>query len=242
VATAPADGYTLLFISTSAATNVTFYDNLPYNFLRDIAPVSGLVRSPFILTVNQNVPGKTVAEFITYAKANRGKINMASTGVGTSPHLAGELFQVMTGTKMVNVPYRGEAPAMNDLISGQAQVIFGSPAGTLPHIQSGSLRALGVTGTQRIAALPQVPSIGDTVAGYEATTFYGVGAPRNTPADIVDKLNREIRAALTSPSISARIAELGSALTMSPAEFGQLIVDETEKWGKVIRSANIKPS
>jgi tripartite-type tricarboxylate transporter receptor subunit TctC len=241
VVTSPADGYTLLFISTSAATNVTFYDNLPYNFLRDIAPVSGLVRSPFILTVSQNVPATTIAEFITYAKANPGKINMASTGVGTSPHLAGELFQVMTGTKMFNVPYRGEAPAMNDMIAGQAQVIFGSPAGTLPHIQSGSLRPLGVTGAQRIAALPQVPSIGDTVVGYEATTFYGVGAPKNTPAEIVDKLNREIKAALTSPAISARIAEFGSALTMSPAEFGQLIADETEKWGKVIRSANIKP-
>src|SRR5262245_25986544 len=243
VATAPADGYTLLFISTSAATNATFYDNLPYNFLRDIAPVSGLVRSPFILTVNNNVPAKTVAEFIAFAKANPGTINMASTGVGTSPHLAGELFQVMTGTKMVNVPYRGEAPAMNDMIAGQAQVIFGSPAATLPHVQSGALRALGVTGTQRIAALADVPPIGDTIAGYEATTFYGVGAPRSTPAEIVDKLNREINAALTSPAIAARIAELGSALLiMSPAAFGRLIADETEKWGKLIRSANIKPA
>jgi tripartite-type tricarboxylate transporter receptor subunit TctC len=241
VATAPPDGYTLLFISTSAATNVTFYDNLPYNFLRDIAPVAGLVRSPFILTVNVNVPARTVAEFIAYAKANPGKINMASTGVGTSPHLAGELFQVMTGTKMVNVPYRGEAPAMNDMIAGQAQVIFGSPAGTVPHIQSGALRALGVTGIARIGALPQVPSISETVAGYEATTFYGVGAPKNTPPEIITTLNREISAALASPAISARIAELGTALTLLPAEFGQLLVDETEKWGKLIRLANIKP-
>jgi tripartite-type tricarboxylate transporter receptor subunit TctC len=241
VVTSPADGYTLLFVSTSSATNVTFYDTLPYNFLRDIAPVAGLVRSPFILTVNVNVPATTIAEFIAYAKANPGKINMASTGIGTSPHLSGELFQVMTGTKMVNVPYRGEAPAMNDMIAGQAQVIFGSPAGTLPHIQSGALRALGVTGAQRIGALPQVPSIGETVAGYEASTFYGVGTPRNTPGEVVERLNREINAGLTSPAINARIADLGAVLTLSPAEFGQLIADETEKWGKLIRTANIKP-
>jgi tripartite-type tricarboxylate transporter receptor subunit TctC len=241
VVMSPADGYTLLFISTSAATNATFHDNLPYNFLRDIAPVSGLVRSPFILTVNLKVPAKTVAEFIAYAKANPGTINMASTGVGTSPHLAGELFQVMTGTKMVNVPYRGEAPAMNDIMAGQAQVIFGSPAGTLPHVQSGALRALGVTGGERIGALPQVPAIGETVAGYEATTFYGVGAPKGTPATIIDKLNREINAALASPAISARIAELGIALTLSPAQFGQLVADETQKWNKLIREVNIKP-
>jgi tripartite-type tricarboxylate transporter receptor subunit TctC len=242
VATAPADGYTLLFISTSAATNATFYDTLPYNFLRDIAPVSGLVRSPFLLTVNAAVPAKTVAEFMAYAKANPGKINMASTGVGTSPHLAGELFQAMAGIKMVNVPYRGEAPAMNDMMAGQAQVIFGSPAATLPHIRSGALRAIAVTGAVRMSALPEVPTIGETLAGYEASTFYGVGAPKNTPRDIVERLNREINAALTSPVISARITELGSAvLTLSPAEFGKLIADETEKWGKVIRSANIKP-
>jgi tripartite-type tricarboxylate transporter receptor subunit TctC len=241
VVTSPADGYTLLFVSTSSATNVTFYDTLPYNFLRDIAPVAGLVRSPFILTVNVNVPATTIAEFIAYAKANPGKINMASTGIGTSPHLSGELFQVMTGTKMVNVPYRGEAPAMNDMIAGQAQVIFGSPAGTLPHIQSGALRALGVTGAQRIGALPQVPSIGETIAGYEASTFYGVGVPKTTPGDIVERLNREINAGLASPAINARIADLGAVLTLSPAEFGQLIADETEKWGKVIRTANIKP-
>jgi tripartite-type tricarboxylate transporter receptor subunit TctC len=241
VVSSPADGYTLLFVSTSSATNVTFYDTLPYNFLRDIAPVAGLVRSPFILTVNVNVPATTIAEFIAYAKANPAKINMASTGIGTSPHLSGELFQVMTGTKMVNVPYRGEAPAMNDMIAGQAQVIFGSPAGTLPHIQSGALRALGVTGAQRIGALPQVPSIGETVAGYEASTFYGVGVPKTTPGDIVERLNREINAGLASPAFNARIADLGAVLTLSPAEFGQLIADETEKWGKVIRTANIKP-
>ena len=242
VATAPADGYTLLFISTSAATNATFYDTLPYNFLRDIAPVSGLVRSPFLLTVNAAVPAKTVAEFMAYAKANPGKINMASTGVGTSPHLAGELFQAMAGIKMVNVPYRGEAPAMNDMMAGQAQVIFGSPAATLPHIRSGALRAIAVTGAVRMSALPEVPTIGETLAGYEASTFYGVGAPKNTPREIVERLNREINAALTSPVIGTRITELGSAvLTLSTAEFGKLIADETEKWGKVIRSASIKP-
>jgi tripartite-type tricarboxylate transporter receptor subunit TctC len=241
VVASPADGYTLLFVSTSSATNVTFYDTLPYNFLRDIAPVAGLVRSPFILTVNVNVPATTIAEFIAYARANPGRINMASTGIGTSPHLSGELFQAMTGTKMVNVPYRGEAPAMNDMIAGQAQVIFGSPAGTLPHIQSGALRALGVTGAQRIGALPQVPSIGETVAGYEASTFYGVGVPRNTPGEVVERLNREINAGLASPAINARITDLGAVLTLSPAEFGQLIADETAKWGKLIRTANIKP-
>jgi tripartite-type tricarboxylate transporter receptor subunit TctC len=241
VVKSPPDGYTMLLVNPANGINATLYKNLSYDFIRDIAPVAGLVRSPFILTVNVNVPATTIAEFIAYAKANPGKINMASTGIGTSPHLSGELFQVMTGTKMVNVPYRGEAPAMNDMIAGQAQVIFGSPAGTLPHIQSGALRALGVTGAQRIGALPQVPSIGETVAGYEASTFYGVGAPRNTPGDIVERLNREINAGLASSAINARIADLGAVLTLSPAEFGQLIADETEKWGKLIRTANIKP-
>jgi tripartite-type tricarboxylate transporter receptor subunit TctC len=239
--TAPADGYTLLFISTSAATNATFYDNLPYNFQRDIAPVAGLLRAPFVLTVNQKVPAKTVAEFIAYAKANPGKINVASTGVGTSPHLCSELLQVMTGTRLVNVPYRGDAPAINDVIAGQAQVIFGSSPGILPHIQSGTLRALGVTGAQRIAVLPQVPPIGETVTGYEATTFYGVGAPKGTPSELVDRLNSEINAALMNPAISTRIAEFGAALRLSPTEFGELIAAETEKWAKVIKSAGIKP-
>jgi tripartite-type tricarboxylate transporter receptor subunit TctC len=239
--TAPADGYTLLFISTSAATNATFYDNLPYNFQRDIAPVAGLLRAPFVLTVNQKVPAKTVAEFIAYAKANPGKINVASTGVGTSPHLCSELLQVMTGTRLVNVPYRGDAPAINDVIAGQAQVIFGSSPGILPHIQSGTLRALGVTGAQRIAVLPQVPPIGETVTGYEATTFYGVGAPKGTPGELVDRLNSEINAALMNPAISTRIAEFGAALRLSPTEFGELIAAETEKWAKVIKSAGIKP-
>jgi tripartite-type tricarboxylate transporter receptor subunit TctC len=167
---------------------------------------------------------------------------MASTGVGTSVHLAGELLQAMAAIKMVNVPYRGEAPAMNDLIAGQAHAIFGSPAATLPHIQSGKLRAIGVTSAARMSALPDVPTIGETVAGYEASTFYGVGAPRSTPPEIVDKLNREINAGLTSPAVGARIAELGSAvLVLSPGDFGKVIAEETEKWGKVIRTANIKP-
>jgi tripartite-type tricarboxylate transporter receptor subunit TctC len=241
VVSAPADGHTLLFISTSAATNATFYNNLPYNFQRDIAPVAGLVRAPFTLTVNPKVPAKTVAEFIDYAKANPGKINVASTGIGTAPHLCSELFQLMTGTKMVNVPYRGDAPATNDVIAGQPQVIYGSSPAILPHIQSGNLRALGVTGVQRIAALPQVPPIGETVIGYEATTFYGVGAPKGTPPGIIERLNSEINKALTSPAISTRIAEFGAALLLPPGDFGKVIADETEKWGKVIKAANIKP-
>jgi tripartite-type tricarboxylate transporter receptor subunit TctC len=242
VVASPPDGYMLLFVSTSAATNATFYDTLPFNFLRDIAPVSGLVRSPFILTVNPGIPAKTVAEFVTHAKASPGQINMATTGVGTSVHLAGELFQAMAGIKMVSVPYRGEAPAMNDLIAGQAHAIFGSPAATLPHIQSGKLRAIGVTSVARMSALPDVPTIGETIPGYEASTFYGVGAPKGTPPEIVDRLNREINAGLANPAVNARITELGSAvLILSPQDFGKLIVDETEKWGRVIRAANIKP-
>lgn len=240
VVASPADGYTLLFISSSAATNASFYDKLPYNFIRDIAPVAGLVRSPFILAVNRSVPVTTVAEFIAYAKSNPGKINVASSGVGTSPHLCSELFQVMTGTKMVNVPYRGDAPAINDIIAGEPKVIFGSSLVTLPYIQSGMLRALGVTAAQRIAALPGVPSIGETVKGYEATAFWGVGAPKGTPNELIGGLNRAINSALASPAISARIVEFGTALSLSPDEFGQLVADETEKWSKVIRAANIK--
>jgi tripartite-type tricarboxylate transporter receptor subunit TctC len=242
VAGAPPDGYTLLFVSTSSATNATFYDNLPYNFLRDLAPVAALVRSPFVLAVNPAVPAKNVAELIAHAKANPGKINMATTGIGTSVHLAGELLQAMAGITVVNVPYRGEAPAINDLIAGQAHAIFGSPAATLPHVQSGALRAIAVSSAARMSALPDVATVADTVPGYEASTFYGVAAPKGTPADVVERLNREINAALASPVIAARITELGSAvLALSPADFGKLIVEETEKWGRVIRTANIKP-
>jgi tripartite-type tricarboxylate transporter receptor subunit TctC len=242
VATAPPDGYTLLFVSTSSATNATFYETLPYNFLRDLAPVSGLVRSPFVLAVNPGLPAKTVAEFIAHAKANSGTINMATTGIGTSVHLAGELLQVMAGIKVQNVPYRGEAPAMNDLIAGQAHAIFGSPAATLPHVNSGALRAIAVSSAVRMNALPNVPTVGDTVPGYEASTFYGVAAPKGTPAEVIDKLNREINAGLASPTINARITDLGSAvLSLSAPDFGKLIVEETEKWAKVIKTANIKP-
>jgi tripartite-type tricarboxylate transporter receptor subunit TctC len=242
VASAPPDGYTLLFVSTSSATNATFYETLPYNFLRDLAPVSGLVRSPFVLAVNPGVPAKTVAEFIAHAKANPGTINMATTGIGTSVHLAGELLQAMAGIKVQNVPYRGEAPAMNDLIAGQAHAIFGSPAATLPHVNSGALRAIAVSSAVRMNALPNVPTVGDTVPGYEASTFYGVAAPKGTPADVIDKLNREINAGLASPTINARITDLGSAvLSLSATDFGKLIAEETEKWAKVIKTANIKP-
>lgn len=242
VATAAPDGYTLLFVSTSSATNATFYDTLPYNFIRDLAPVAGLTRSPFILAVNPAVPAKTVAELIAHAKANPGRINMATTGIGTSVHLAGELLQAMAGIKVVNVPYRGEAPAMNDMIAGQAHAIFGSPAATLPHVNSGALRAIAVSSAVRMPALPNVPTVGDTVPGYEASTFYGVAAPKGTPSEVIDRLNREINAGLANPTINARITELGSGvMALSAADFGKLIIDETEKWGRVIRTANIKP-
>jgi tripartite-type tricarboxylate transporter receptor subunit TctC len=242
VARAAADGYTLLLVSTAHAINATLYDRLNYNFLRDIAPVAGIIRAPNVMEVNSSLPPKSVSEFLAYAKANPGKVNYASGGNGTAQHLSGELFKMMTGVAMVHVPYRGDAPALTDLIGGQVQVMFGSIPPSLEHIRAGKLRALAVTNATRSEALPDIPIVSDFVPDYEASAWYGIGAPRNTPAEIVDKLNKEINAALSDPKIKARLADLGgTVLGGSAADFGKLIADETEKWGKVIRAANIKP-
>jgi tripartite-type tricarboxylate transporter receptor subunit TctC len=242
VARAAADGYTLLLVSAAHAINATLYDRLNYNFLRDIAPVAGVIRVPNLMEVNPSLPPKSVPEFIAYAKANQGKVNYASGGNGTAQHLAGELFKIMTGVDMVHVPYRGDAPALTDLIGGQVQVMFGNMPSSIEHIRAGKLRPLAVTTAARSEALPDLPPVGDFVPGYEASTWQGLGAPGNTPAEIVDKLNKEINAALSDPKIKARLADLGgTVLSGSPADFGRLIAEETEKWGKVIRAANIKP-
>ena len=242
VVRAAADGYTLLLVSAAHAINATLYDRLNYNFLRDIAPVAGVIRVPNLMEVNPSLPPKSVPEFIAYAKANPGKVSYASGGNGTAQHLAGELFKIMTGVDMVHVPYRGDAPALTDLIGGQVQVMFGNMPSSIEHIRAGKLRPLAVTTAARSEALPDLPPVGDFVPGYEASTWQGLGAPGNTPAEIVDKLNKEINAALSDPKIKARLADLGgTVLSGSPADFGKLIADETEKWGKVIRAANIKP-
>jgi tripartite-type tricarboxylate transporter receptor subunit TctC len=239
VVRAPADGYTLLLVSSDSAISATLYDKLSFNFIRDIAPVAGIVRLPFLMLVNPSVPAKTVPEFIAYAKANPGKINMASPG--NAPHLAGELFKTMAGLNLVHVPYRGGAPALTDLISGQVQVMFLSPAASIEYIGSGRLRALAVTSATRWEGLPDLPTVVDFLPGYEASAWFGVGAPKNTPSEIIDKLNTEINAALSDPKLKARLADLGGKVLLgSSTDFGKLTADETEKWGKVIRAANIK--
>jgi tripartite-type tricarboxylate transporter receptor subunit TctC len=241
VARAAADGYTLLLASTAHAINATLYDRLSYNFLRDIAPVAGIIRVPNVMEVNPSLPPKSVSEFIAYAKANPGKVNYSSGGNGTAQHLSGELFKMMTGVVMVHVPYRGDAPALTDLIGGQVQVMFGSIPPSVEHIRAGKLRALAVTTATRSEALPDIPTVSDFVPGYEASAWYGIGAPRNAPAEVVDKLNKEINAALADTKMNARLADLGgTVLPGSPADFSKLIADDTEKWGKVIRAANIK--
>jgi tripartite-type tricarboxylate transporter receptor subunit TctC len=241
VVKAPSDGYTLLVFDASPAINTHLYDNLNFVFLRDIAPVATIVRSPLIMVINPAIPAKTVPEFILYAKANPGKINMASTGNGATPHVTGELFKIMAGVDMVHVPYRGAAPAITDLLSGQVQVLFISPLASIEHIKAGKLRGLAVTSEIRWQELPDIPAMGDFVPGFEASQWFGVGAPKSTPAAIVDKLNIEINASLADPKIKARLTELGgTAFPGSPADFGKFMADETEKWGKVIRTANIK--
>jgi tripartite-type tricarboxylate transporter receptor subunit TctC len=241
VVRAPADGHTLLLAGTSNAINATLYDKLSYNFIRDIAPIAPIVRFPYIMMVNPSVPAKTLPEFIAYAKANPGKINMASPGTGSTPHINGELFKVMTGTNMVHVPYRSAAAVMTDLLSGQVQLYFGTTASSLEYVRTGKLRALAVTIERRLDALPDIPTVGDFVPGYEASNWYGIGAPRNTPVEVIEKLNKETNAGLADPKIKARIADLGgSPLTGSPADFGRLIADETEKWGKVVKFVGIK--
>jgi tripartite-type tricarboxylate transporter receptor subunit TctC len=242
VVRAPSDGYTVLLVASVNAINATLYNKLSFNFIRDIAPVAGIVRVPNVMVVNPSVPVRTIPEFIAYAKANPGKINMASAGTGTSQHVAGELFKIMAGIDMVHIPYRGTAPALTDLLGGQVQVLFLNTAASIQYIRAGKLRALAVTSAMRLQALPDLPTVAEFLPGFEATLFYGLGAPKNTPAEIIDKLNNEINVGLTEPKIKARLAELdGTELGGSAADFGRLIEDETEKWGKVVKLANIRP-
>jgi tripartite-type tricarboxylate transporter receptor subunit TctC len=241
VVKAPPDGYTLLLVGAAAATSALLYDKLNFNLSRDIAPVAAISREPHILAVNPAVPARTVPEFIAYAKGHPGKISMASGGIGTVGHLSGELFKMMTGVNLVHVPYRGLAPALTDLLGGQVQVTFASTAPSIEHVKAGKLRALAVTTTTRSEMLPEVPTVAEFAPGYEASTWSGVGAPKGTPAEIIEKLNKEINAALADHKIKARLADLASApLVGSAADFGKLIADETEKWGNVIRTLNIK--
>jgi tripartite-type tricarboxylate transporter receptor subunit TctC len=241
VAHAPPDGYTLLMLDASAAINVTLYDKLDFNFLRDIAPVASISRAPLVMEVHPSVPARTVREFIAYAKANPGKINMASSGNGTTTHVAGELFKAMAGVDMVHVPYRGAAPATADLLAGQVQVYFTGAANVVEYIKAGRLRALAVTTATRSEALPDVPTIAEFVPGYEASTWYGVGAPKKTPPEIVERLNKEIVAAIADSKLKAHFADLGAEpLSMTSGEFAKFIVEETEKWGKVVKLTSIK--
>jgi tripartite-type tricarboxylate transporter receptor subunit TctC len=238
---AAADGYTLLLVSAAHAINATLYERLNYNFLRDIAPVAGFMRAPNVMEINPSLSAKSVPEFIAYAKASPANINMASGGNGTSQHLSGELFKMMTGLNIVHVPYRGSAPALTDLIGGRVQVMFGEMPPSIEFIKAGKLRALAVTTVTRSEALPDLPSVSDFVPGYESSAWYGVGAPKNTPVEIVEKLSKEIKAALADPKMKARLASLGgTVLDGSPSEFGMLIADETEKWAKVVKFAGAK--
>ncbi len=241
VTKAQPDGYTLLLVSSVNSWNTAIYDNLKFNFVRDIAPIANIVRTPAVMEVNPSVPAKTVPEFIAYAKTNPGKLNMATGGPGSGQHVYGELFKAMAGVDLVTVHYRGAGPALPDLIGGRAQVMFDPVASSIGYIRAGQLRPLGVTTAARIDALPDVPSIGDFVPGYEASGWDGIGGPANTPPEIVAKLNKEVNAALADPTFKARIADLGAdSFASSPAEFGKFIAEYTEKWGKVIRAANIK--
>jgi tripartite-type tricarboxylate transporter receptor subunit TctC len=238
---APADGYTLLMVGTTQAINATLYDKLNFDLIRDIAPVASVLRGPYVLVVNPSVPAKSVPEFIAYAKANPGKINIASPGNGTPAHVAGELFKMMTGVSLVHVPYRGAGPALTDLLGGQVQLTLGSIA-SIEYVRAGKLRALAVTTATRSEALPDLPAVAEFVPGYEASGWYGIGAPRNTPADIVDKLNKEINAGLADSGMKARLADLGgTVLPGSSADFGKLIAEETEKWAKVVKFSGAKP-
>ena len=236
------DGYTIAFVGPNNAISATLYEKLPFDFIRDSVPVAGTMRLTNVMVVNPAVPANNVAEFIAYAKANPGKINFASGGVGTSPHLSGELFKAMTGVNLVHVPYRGGAPALTDLLAGQVQVLFDNLPGPIGHIRTGKVRALGVTASKRVDSIPDVPTIGETVPGYEATVWYGIAAPKGTPPEIVEKLNQAVNVVLANPKLQIRLAELGGeAMPMTPAEFGKLVADETEKWAKVVKFAGIKP-
>jgi tripartite-type tricarboxylate transporter receptor subunit TctC len=238
---APADGYTLLLVTPSNAINATLYRNLRFNFIRDIAPAASVIRSPFVMVVNPSFPAKTVPEFIAYAKANPGKINFGSSSIGSGVHLAGELFKSMTGIEWVHVPYRGPAQAESDLLGGQVQVAISPLIASMEFIRTGKLRALAVTTATRSVVLPDIPAVGEFVPGYEASGWLGIGAPKNTPVEIIDRLNQEINTGLADPKLKAQFADIGGIpLTGSPGDFGKLIADETEKWAEVIRTANIK--
>ena len=242
VVNAAPDGYTLLLATVPNAVNASLYEKLSFNFIRDIVPVAGIVRVPMVILLNPSVPAATVAEFISYAKANPDKVNMASAGNGSAPHMAGELFKTMAGVNLVHVPYRGQGPALTDLLGGQVQVLFAATPGTTEYITTAKLRALAVTSASRAEMLPELKTVADFVPGYEASQWYGIGVPRNTPVEIVDKLNKEINAAIADAGMKARFAAIGGEpLGGSPAEFGKLISEETEKWGRVVRAAGIKP-
>jgi tripartite-type tricarboxylate transporter receptor subunit TctC len=242
VVRAPSDGYTLLLVTAAAAINATFYEKLSFNFIRDITAVAGIVRVPSVMVVNPSVPATTVPEFIAYAKSKPGKTTMASAGKGAPSHLAGELFKTMAGVELVHVPYRGGGPAVTDLIAGQVQVVFPTIVESIEYIRASRLRALAVTTATRSAALPDIPTVGEFLPGYEASGWFGIGAPKSTSSEVVDQLNKQINEGLADPKMKARLADLGgTVLPGSPADFGKHIAEETEKWAKVIRSANIKP-
>jgi tripartite-type tricarboxylate transporter receptor subunit TctC len=242
VVNASPDGYTLLLAGLPNAYNAALYDKLKFNFIRDVVPVAGVARGPLVMVVHPSVPAKTVPALIAYAKANPGKVNMASSGTGGGGHLAGELFKMMAGVDLVHVPYRGNGPALAALLGGQVEVLFPTLASSIAYIRAGTLRSLGVTGAMRSDAVPDLPTVGEFVPGYEVTAWYGVGAPKGTPAGVIDKLNKEIDAGLADPEMQARFADLGDVpMPMSPAAFGTLIAEETEKWGKVVKFAGIKP-
>jgi tripartite-type tricarboxylate transporter receptor subunit TctC len=242
VVRATADGYTLLLVNSQNAINATLFERLNFDFVRDIAPVAGIILTPHVIEVNPSFPAKTIPEFIAYAKANSGKISFGSAGVGSPGHVAGELFKMMTGINMIHVPYRGAAQALTDLIGGQVQVAVVTTAASIEFFRSGKLRPLATTTSLRLEILPDIPTVGEFLPGYEASGWLGLGAPRNTPTEILNRLNKEINASLAAPRIKARLADLGgTVLTGTPADFGNLIVEETEKWGKVIRANNVKP-
>ena len=242
VVNAAPDGYTLLLVNPANGINATLYEKLPFNFIRDIAPVAGIIRVPNVMEVNPAVPAKTVAEFIAYAKANPGKVNMASSGNGTSIHVSGELFKMMTRVDMLHVPYRGSAPALTDLMGGQVQVLFDNMPSSIEYLKAGKLRPLAVTTATRSQALPDVPTVAETVPGYEASAWFGLGAPKGTPAEIVDKLNAAVNAGLADPKLKARLADLGGTMMVgTPADFGKVIAEETEKWAKVVKFSGARP-
>jgi tripartite-type tricarboxylate transporter receptor subunit TctC len=235
------DGYTLLLATVPNAVNATLYENLTFNFIRDIAPVAGIIRVGMVVLVHPSVPANTLPEFLVYVNSNPGKVNMASAGMGSAPHMAGELFNFMAGTRMVHVPYRGQGPALADLLGGQVQVLFATTPGITDYIKTGRLRALAVTTASRAEVLPDLPTVGDFVSGYEASQWYGMAAPKNTPAEIIDMLNREINAGIADPKVGARLADIGGEpLAGSPAQFGALIAEETAKWGQVVKFAGMK--